>query len=202
VPIDQKSPIPKDKLVTNGAFALSYTPISDELGRTTSPISFSGTSQERYDDPEVQGGKIALIATEQHLVQNPPNCLDRMTARRQKQMADDQRILKAEKRIAGTNSDVADFLFEFHPVELITISAHSGQSKKKSEPILGDQFWKRGERNMTATNNIIEGMPNTCEGAILSAAVEAVEWRHPTEPEVEGKRSERGVIIYPSEIPN
>jgi hypothetical protein len=54
---------------------------------------------------------------------------------------------------------------------------------------------------MTAINDIIEGMPDTREAAILSAAVEAVEWRHPTEPEIEGKRSGRRVMIYPFEMP-
>jgi hypothetical protein len=72
---------------------------------------------------------------------------------------------------------------------------------KKNESILGGQYWKQGERNMTATNDIIEGMPNTREAAILSAAVEAVEWQHPTEPEIEGKRSGRRVIIYLSQMP-
>jgi hypothetical protein len=32
---------------------------------------------------------------------------------------------------------------------------------------------------MTAVNGTIDGMPNTREFAILAAAVDAVEWRHP-----------------------
>jgi hypothetical protein len=37
-----------------------------------------GTLQERYPDPEVQGGKIALIAVKQMRAQKTPNDLDRM----------------------------------------------------------------------------------------------------------------------------
>jgi hypothetical protein len=170
-----ESPTPKDKWVTNEAYALSYPPMSDEIARASATILFTGRLQERYDDPEVQGGKIELIATKQQLVQKPPNCLDRMTARRQQQVAYNQRVLKAEDEIAGINSDVAEFLFELDPVELITISVHSEQSMKKSLTILGGQYWKQGEDDMTATNGTIEGTPNTREAAILSATVEAVE---------------------------
>jgi hypothetical protein len=58
-----ESPTPKDKWVTNEAFALSYPPMSDQVAVTSAPLLFTGRFQERYDDPEVQGGKIALIAT-------------------------------------------------------------------------------------------------------------------------------------------
>jgi hypothetical protein len=43
--------------------------------------------QERYVDPEGQGGKIALIAFKQIRVQKPPNCLDRMHSRYLRQVA-------------------------------------------------------------------------------------------------------------------
>jgi hypothetical protein len=47
-------------------------------------VPFNGVLQERYDDPEVQGGKIALIAVNSITVQKPPNGLDRMSARKLK----------------------------------------------------------------------------------------------------------------------
>jgi hypothetical protein len=54
---------------------------------------------------------------------------------------------------------------------------------------------------MTAVNAVIDGMPNTRESAILSGAVEAVEWSHPMEPRTEdGRRIASRVVIYPAEI--
>jgi hypothetical protein len=45
-------------------------------------------------------------------------------------------------------------------------------------------------------------MPNTHESAILAAAVEAVEWKHPIEPVSEdGKRVSSRPIIYPADMP-
>jgi hypothetical protein len=57
-------------------------------------------------------------------------------------------------------------------------------------------------RSMTAVNGVIDGMPNTRESAILAAAAEAVEWRHPIEAvTADGKRATPKVIIYPAEMP-
>jgi hypothetical protein len=64
-----ETPIPRDRWVTEGAFALSAPPSNDELISTV----FDGVLQDRYDDPEVQGGKIALIAATAKIVQKPPN---------------------------------------------------------------------------------------------------------------------------------
>jgi hypothetical protein len=66
--------------------------------------------QERYDDPEVQRGKIALIAFKQNKVQKPPNCLDRMHSTFLKQVAYNDRVIGAEKEVSSVNCDIADFL--------------------------------------------------------------------------------------------
>jgi hypothetical protein len=63
-----ESPLPRDKLVTYEAFALSFPPCPDEHPKMSAAVLFNGVLQERYDDPEVQGGKIALIATNNQLV--------------------------------------------------------------------------------------------------------------------------------------
>jgi hypothetical protein len=55
-----ESPLPRDKWVTHNAFALSHPPCPDQHSKTSVEVLFNGTLQERYDDPEVQGGKIAL----------------------------------------------------------------------------------------------------------------------------------------------
>jgi hypothetical protein len=52
---------------------------------------------------------------------------------------------------------------------------------------------------MTASNVVLEGMADTREAAILSAAVEAVTWKHCLEPD-DGPRKGQRVVIYPKEI--
>jgi hypothetical protein len=44
------------------------------------------------------------------------------------------------------------------------------------------ELWLQEDPSMTAVNGTIDGMPNTRESAILAAATEAVEWKHPIEP--------------------
>jgi hypothetical protein len=84
----------------------------------------------------------------------------------------------------------------------ITVCINAGASMKRNETILGGQFWQQEGRSMTAVNGTIDGMPNTRESAILPAAVEAVEWRHPIEPmSDDGKRKTSRVVIYPEEMP-
>jgi hypothetical protein len=52
---------------------------------------------------------------------------------------------------------------------------------------------------MTASNVVLEGMANTREAAILSAAVEAITWKHCLEPD-EGPRKGQRVVGYLKEI--
>jgi hypothetical protein len=84
----------------------------------------------------------------------------------------------------------------------ITVCINTGTSMKKNETILGGQLWLQEDRSMTTVNGIFEGMPNTRESAILSAAVEAVQWKHPIERvSEERKRLTSSVVIYPAEMP-
>jgi hypothetical protein len=53
---------------------------------------------------------------------------------------------------------------------------------------------------MTASNRVQEGMANTRESAILSAAVEAITWTHTLEDGMEGPRKGQRVVIYPKEL--
>jgi hypothetical protein len=104
------TPVVRDKWVTNGAFALSFPLCPDDHARTSAEALFKGRFQERYDDPEVPGGKIAPIAADGKTVQKPSNCLDRMTSRYLKQVAYNERILRAEDEIAPINCEISDFL--------------------------------------------------------------------------------------------
>jgi hypothetical protein len=197
-----ESPLVRDKWVTDDAYALSYPTVADEQARKSAELLFNGVFQERYDDPEVQGGKIALIAANSKTVQKPPNCLDRMTSRFLKQVAYNERVLRAEDEIATINCDIADFFSGMSSSGTITVCINSGPTMKKNEPVIGGQFWQQDNRSMAAVNGVIPGTPNTRESVILAAAVEAVEWTHPIEPRsVEGKRVASRTIIYPAEIP-
>jgi hypothetical protein len=194
-----ETPIPRDKWVTYDAFALS-SPISD--GELDASAIFEGVLQERYDDPEVQGGKIALIAVNRITVQKPPNCLDRMTTRKQKQVAYNERVSAAEDVISKYNCDIADFLSGLNATESITIALNAGESMKRGEAILGGQYWQQEGRAMTTVNRILDGMPNTRTSAVLSAAVEAVTWKHPIETvSPDGKRVSPRMIFYPRGMP-
>jgi hypothetical protein len=52
---------------------------------------------------------------------------------------------------------------------------------------------------MTASNAAPEGMANTRDSALLSAAAEAVSWNHASQPD-EPRKGQR-VIIYPKDLP-
>jgi hypothetical protein len=81
---------------------------------SASALFKGGVLQSRYDDPEVQGGKIALISANSKTVQKPPNFLDHMTVRNQKQVAYNERVLYAEDEVAGINCDIAELCQECH----------------------------------------------------------------------------------------
>jgi hypothetical protein len=56
---------------------------------------------------------------------------------------------------------------------------------------------------MTAANKIIDEMPNTRTSAILSAAAEAVAWKHPAELVTpESKRQSQRMVFYPADMPS
>jgi hypothetical protein len=83
-----------------------------------------------------------------------------------------------------------------------TICINAGASMTKNDAILGGQFWQQEGRSMTAVIGVIQGMPNTRESAIIAAAAEAVEWRHPIEAVTEdGKRATHRIVIYPGDLP-
>jgi hypothetical protein len=52
---------------------------------------------------------------------------------------------------------------------------------------------------MTASSLVLDGMANTKEGAVLTATVEAVTWKHCLEPD-DGPRKGQRIVIYPKEM--
>jgi hypothetical protein len=125
-----------------------------------------------------------------------------MNASKLKQVSYNERVSAAEEEIAGINCDVADFLSGMDATATITVCINASTSMKKNERILGGQLWQQEDRSMTAVNGVIDGMTNSRESAILSAAAESVEWTHPMEPTIDGKRVSPRIIVYPSDMPS
>jgi hypothetical protein len=120
----------------------------------------------------------------------------------QKQVPYNERVSAAEDEISKYNCDIADFLSGLNAIESITIALNAGDSMKRGEAILGGQYWQQEGRAMTAVNGILDGMPNTRTSAILSAAAEAVTWKHPIEKvSPEGKRVSPEMIFFPQDMP-
>jgi hypothetical protein len=151
--------------------AFTFPPLPDDQVREEARIIFvpNHSLQERYDDPEVQGGKIALIAYKHLRVQKPPNCLDHMNSRYLKQAAYNDRVIEAEKEIASINADVPDFLsgMTLDPGEEVIICVSGSEEMKREEETVAGQFWQQSDRQMTAYSVPYPGMANSRESAIL-----------------------------------
>jgi hypothetical protein len=116
-----------------------------------------------------------------------------------KQVAYNQRLLEAEGEIAGINSDAPHFLSEMTIEEPVFVCINCCEEIKRNEEALAGQPWIQGERQLTASNRVIDGMASSRESALLSAAVEAVKWKPPIE--LGGRRKVQRVIIYPKDLP-
>jgi hypothetical protein len=76
-----EAPIPKDPWISPEAEVVTYPPIQDELIEHHANLLFSGVAQGvRAPNPEIPGGHIALIATNDNEVQTPPDSLDNIHA--------------------------------------------------------------------------------------------------------------------------
>jgi hypothetical protein len=65
---------------------------------------------------------------------------------------------------------------------------------------MASQLWIQGDRMMTASNPAFEGMANSKESAVLSAAAEAVAWRNDALESPDPPRKGQRVVIYPKEL--
>jgi hypothetical protein len=140
-----EEPCPKDKWFSpTDLMAVSTPPIDDaDIGNLPTLLFGPGARlQDRYVDLEVQGGKIALIAFKQIRAQKPLNSLDRMQSTFLKQVAYNQRIMKAEEEISGINCDVADFVskMSLDPAEEVVICVNGSQEMKKGETAMAGQL--------------------------------------------------------------
>jgi hypothetical protein len=195
-----ENPIPKDKWYSwTDLMAFTYPPVPEVHEEPTILFGPGCFLQERYADEEVQGGKIALIAVKQNRAQKPPNGLDRTQSTFLKQIAYNQRVLEAEGEIAGINSDASHFLSEMITEEPVFVCINCCEEMKRNEEAIAGQLWIQGDRQMTASNRVFEGMVSSRDSALLSAPAEAVQWRHPLE--LPGSRKVQRFIIYPKDLP-
>jgi hypothetical protein len=195
-----EAPVPKDKWVSTEAVVLTYPPMPDQYAQKSAELLFGGRSQERYDDPEVQGGRIALIALFHNIVEKPPDCLHRMHASLPKQVAYSQRVLSAENEKAGINCSIGEFLSQMSasPDDQVIICVNAGESLKRYEQHLAGQLSLQSDRQMTATNVQFDGMSNDATSVTLTAVAEAVEWSHVLETCLPSRITQRVVICPPS----
>jgi hypothetical protein len=93
-----------------------------------------------------------------------------------KQLTYNQRVLNAEKEIVGINCDIADFLsgLSHDPSDQLIICVNGSEEMKRNEAAVGGQLWIQGDKQMTASDQVMDGMANNKEDAVLSATVEAV----------------------------
>jgi hypothetical protein len=118
-----------------------------------------------------------------------------------KQVAYNQRVMEAENDIAGINCDVPHFLADmsFLPEEKVIICVNGTDEMKRDEEAIAGQLWMQSGRQMAAYNRPYDGMANTRDSAVLTAAAEAVMWKHPYD--IDGPRKGQRVIIYPKDLP-
>jgi hypothetical protein len=94
--------------------------------------------------------QFALIVDKiDNLLQQPPNSLDRMHASLPKQVAYNQRVLRAGQETDGINCDLADFLsqMELSPDAPVIVCVNaSGSLVRKHEQHVGGQLWLQGDR--------------------------------------------------------
>jgi hypothetical protein len=118
-----------------------------------------------------------------------------------KQVEYNQRVLSAENEIAGINCDIGEFLSQMSPspTEPVIICVNAGESLKGNEQHLGGQLWLQSDRQMTATNIQLDGMPNLATSVCLAGVAEAVQWAHILETCLPKRTSQR-VVIYPPSL--
>jgi hypothetical protein len=83
--------------------------------------------------------------------------------------------------------------------EPVFVCINSCEEMKRNEEAIAGQLWIQGNRQLTASNKVLDGMVSSRDSALLSAAVEALRWRHSIE--LEGRRKVQRVIIYPKDLP-
>jgi hypothetical protein len=100
-----------------------------------------------------------------------------------KQVAYSQRIFRPEDEISAINAGLSGFLIKFstNPSDQVVICVNASEQMKRHEQAIAGQLWMQSDRMMSEANVPLPGMANSTESALLTAVVEAVEWKHPLE---------------------
>jgi hypothetical protein len=167
VPLAEEA-IPKERWISPEAEVITYPPVPDDVAGNYANVLFSGLAQGTRDsNPEIPGGHTALIATNNNRVQTPPNSLERMHARLQKQVAFNQRVLKNEELIAGINVALAGFLQGMDIDMPLYACVNVGERVRGAQPICGELFVHE-DRQMSASCEPLEGLCTSREEGALS----------------------------------
>jgi hypothetical protein len=194
--------ISKDKWIAPEEELVIHPPVDPKEVPEVAQVLLSGVVQEEpVPNPEIEGGQIVLIAQNNNTVQRPSQTLDTMHASRSKQNAFNRRILKVEDEISGINSDLAQFVQKLSPdpANPIYVCVNDGASMRGSQPI-GGQYWRQGNLQMAATNQVCYEADSSRESVALSAVCDAIAWRHALEinSDLDLLRTQQRVIVYPT----
>jgi hypothetical protein len=196
-----EAPIPKDKWIAPDAETISFPPIPGadvrEGSEYLSGCDFQGTC---VTNPEVRGGYVAFVASNNNRMQKPPQSLDRMHAALSMQISFNQRVLKNEEEVSGINHGMADFLMDMSLAEdnPLFVCVNVGERMSGTQPVCG-QSWTHEDRQMTAINPPMPELDNSRESVALSWVVKALTWPHALERSGDPGylRPGRRVIVYP-----
>jgi hypothetical protein len=178
-----EAPVPTDLWISAEAQVVSYPAISNDLSKHHATFLVSGVAQGvRAPNPEIPGGHIARVATNNNRVQTPPSSLDRMHACRHQQVAFNRRILKNEEQISGISVGLGDFLqgmsMEVHLVACVSVSV--GGRMRGTQPLCGE-LWQQEGRQMTASCLSFDGLGKSREEVALSGVADVLPWRNALE---------------------
>jgi hypothetical protein len=120
------------------AEVVSYQPIPNEYSESYASLLFSGVPQRiRAPNPEILGGYVSLVATNNNRVEISPNSLDRMHACLQKKVAFNQRILRNEEEVSAVSSGLADLLQDMRMDEPWFACINGGGRMRGTQPVCG-----------------------------------------------------------------
>jgi hypothetical protein len=162
------------------------------------PALFTNLQGEscRVPNPEISGGYIALVATNNNRVPLPPSSLERMQACLRKEVAFNRSILMKENQVLVINADVANFLqgISADPNVPLVVCVNTAENSKHAQPTYG-QLWLQEERQMTVSGKVREELDQSQKSIALTGVHDALDWRHVMERSGDQKPGQR-VVIY------
>jgi hypothetical protein len=164
-----------------GSGVVTYPLIPNEFAANSANPPFSGQVQGvRTLNPEIPGGSIALVATNNTEVQFPPASLEKVHAFREKRIAFNKSVLRNEEEVSGINSALLEFLQGMSLATTVFMSVNVGERMCGTQPICG-QLLVQEDRQMTATSTSLAGLGTSREEVALSGIADVLAWQHTLE---------------------